>query len=271
VKRGISHPLGLMPLHDSGDELSSRHLPDVSDNSFSFQIPGTVTTDNLLADVDLDFFRGADVSIAIPTASTPAATRATLVKEPLTLSQLTPRPTSEKEMKIRPPKSMLPIPPSISQPTVAIIPKEDVPQPSNHLQRPALKLNITNAAEATKKATTRNFDFDAVQDSPRVRLDNLKIEMDALPKLPPLETAATIPEPAKDHAKPKGIRRQSLEKKETVTREERRERHGGRSKQVCHSDRTLARMKYSFNAPDRKSLKEASPRFGKREPLSQLR
>ena len=52
---------------NSGDELSLRHLPDVSDSSFSFQIPGAVR-DNLLADDDLDFFKGTDVSIA-PLAS----------------------------------------------------------------------------------------------------------------------------------------------------------------------------------------------------------
>jgi len=69
-----------MPLFDlsrSGSELSSRHIPDMdtlasnSNISFSFQIPGTVTGDNLLADeVENDFFRNAgDVSLALTHAS----------------------------------------------------------------------------------------------------------------------------------------------------------------------------------------------------------
>jgi len=71
-----------MPLSDlsgSGSELSSRHIPDMdtlasnSNISFSFQIPGTATGDNLLADeVETDFFRNAgdaDVSLALTHAS----------------------------------------------------------------------------------------------------------------------------------------------------------------------------------------------------------
>ena len=52
------------------DELSLRHLPDVSDSSFSFQIPGAIQGDNnLLEDDDLDFFKGADVSTIAPLAT----------------------------------------------------------------------------------------------------------------------------------------------------------------------------------------------------------
>lgn len=62
----------------SGSELSSRHIPDTDtlsetlNTSVSFQIPGTVADDHLLADEDEnDFFRnvGADISLALTHAS----------------------------------------------------------------------------------------------------------------------------------------------------------------------------------------------------------
>lgn len=70
---------------DSGADLSLRHLPDVSDASFSFQLPSTASGDLLLADDDADFFHNEDMSL-----TTPPANRTT--HEPLTLSQLTPKP-----------------------------------------------------------------------------------------------------------------------------------------------------------------------------------
>ncbi|TFK42203.1 hypothetical protein BDQ12DRAFT_732909 [Crucibulum laeve] len=77
-------------LRESGDELSLRHLPDVSDSSFSFQIPAPATGDYLLADIEVDFFRGADNIIG----ATPAISKTT--QDALTLSQLTPGPDFEK-------------------------------------------------------------------------------------------------------------------------------------------------------------------------------
>ena len=72
--------------HPPGTEISFRHLPDLSDVSFSFQIPVATSGDLLLADDD-DFFQGtgADDSLI-----TPAAIRT--VHEPLTLSEITPKP-----------------------------------------------------------------------------------------------------------------------------------------------------------------------------------
>ncbi|PPQ72415.1 hypothetical protein CVT24_002986 [Panaeolus cyanescens] len=74
-----------MSLLHSGDELSLRHLPDVSDASFSFQIPGAISAENLLADDD-DFFRGG-VDVSLETIASPRK-----ANDLLTLSQLTPRP-----------------------------------------------------------------------------------------------------------------------------------------------------------------------------------
>lgn len=59
-----------MPL-SGGQELSLRHLPDVSDidASFSFQIPVPAREDYLLADDgDDDFFKGVNDVLATPVA-----------------------------------------------------------------------------------------------------------------------------------------------------------------------------------------------------------
>lgn len=66
--------MSLSNISGSGSELSSRHIPDMdilsnsSNSSFSFQILGTATSDNLLTDEDgNDFFRnasGVDISLA---------------------------------------------------------------------------------------------------------------------------------------------------------------------------------------------------------------
>ncbi|KAF5384862.1 hypothetical protein D9615_000920 [Tricholomella constricta] len=78
-----------MPPHrnDTGAELSLRHLPDISDASFSFQIPNFLSQEDLLLadDDDVSFFRGANDSMTTPGLSRIAAS-------PLTLSELTPRP-----------------------------------------------------------------------------------------------------------------------------------------------------------------------------------
>ena len=80
-----------MPLSNfSAGELSSRHLPDVSEacsnTSFSFQIPGA--SDTLLADEDPDdFFRAVgtpdDVSMAVAGSSTPQVAPKNLGESPL--------------------------------------------------------------------------------------------------------------------------------------------------------------------------------------------
>lgn len=80
--------------HSPGD-LSSRYLPDVSDTSFSFQIP-TANQDFLLADDD-DFLKTANDSLSTPIAASKVARE----REPLTLSQLTPKPKSKTKFKER--------------------------------------------------------------------------------------------------------------------------------------------------------------------------
>ncbi|KJA28329.1 hypothetical protein HYPSUDRAFT_61960 [Hypholoma sublateritium FD-334 SS-4] len=77
------------PTPFKNDELSLRHLPDMSDTSFSFQIPGSAQEVNLLADDGLDFFHGIDVSRGAPQTS-PRRTN----DGPMAINDLTPRPVS---------------------------------------------------------------------------------------------------------------------------------------------------------------------------------
>lgn len=70
------------------EDLSLRHLPEMSDTSFSFQMPAESAHD-LLAD-DEDFFQGVDDILTTPL---PQRT----LERPLTLSQLTPRPDTTKK------------------------------------------------------------------------------------------------------------------------------------------------------------------------------
>src|ERR1700733_3567601 len=75
------------PFDFGDDELSIRHLPDVSNASFSFQIPaGLSQGDLLLGDNDPDFFQ--DVGDTPRMASTP-----------LTLAELTPNANVERESR----------------------------------------------------------------------------------------------------------------------------------------------------------------------------
>ncbi|KAF8890097.1 hypothetical protein BD779DRAFT_1671460 [Infundibulicybe gibba] len=73
------------PSFDLGDDLSLRHLPDISDTSFSFQLPAASSVDLLLTDDAADFFQGADDSML----ATPALART--AHQALTLSELTPK------------------------------------------------------------------------------------------------------------------------------------------------------------------------------------
>ncbi|KAH6911076.1 hypothetical protein BKA70DRAFT_1269394 [Coprinopsis sp. MPI-PUGE-AT-0042] len=72
---------------------SSRHLPDTSDGSFSFQIPTSMRGDYLLADDGESFFQGAGDILA-----TPAVPRFNF-DQPLSLSQLTPKPSGRMPLK----------------------------------------------------------------------------------------------------------------------------------------------------------------------------
>jgi hypothetical protein len=77
------------PTLHSGADLSLRHLPDVSDASFSFQIPTTLSKgDLLLGDNDADFLQNVDDSMLASPKTTDL---------PLTLAELTPRRNIEND------------------------------------------------------------------------------------------------------------------------------------------------------------------------------
>ncbi|KAF7358723.1 hypothetical protein MSAN_01211300 [Mycena sanguinolenta] len=84
-----------------GSELSLRHLPDLSDTSFSFQIPADAGDDLLRADCE-DFFEGGTSVIASPSSLRPADAPLTLGDLEATTSPH--RPTDSKKVV----KSLLP-------------------------------------------------------------------------------------------------------------------------------------------------------------------
>ncbi|PPQ77550.1 hypothetical protein CVT25_011410 [Psilocybe cyanescens] len=130
-----------MPQHYSGDQLSMRHLPDISDTSFSFQIPGSAPYDNLLAEDDKDFFRGVDVSEISP--NLPLTHSA---NEPLTISQLTPRPTIEKRA-LHNQKRLPPSSPTSSYPQQNV----DYPIPDTKSQKPITRAQHPEGGKLTRR------------------------------------------------------------------------------------------------------------------------
>jgi hypothetical protein len=186
-------------LFNSGDELSLRHLPDVSESSFSFQIPGTIR-DNLLVDDDLDFFKGTDVSIA-PLAST---------IEPLFTA--TPKPKklpSEVGSKLG------------SFPTLSYDHFEDHDTNPKHK-----KANLHQGSKVTTNAsvfskpreiTTSNAVLPSPQGSPAVRLDNLRAELNLFSDdklfVGPSTSVNHQDMPSEIRNRSKGISKKSLEKK----------------------------------------------------------
>lgn len=122
-------PILRMP--PSFDDLSLRHLPDISDASFSFQIP-SVSTGDLLIDNDdeKDFFRNADDTMATPGPSK-------ISRSPLTLSELTPR------QEVR------------SYPTAGDEPSLPHDQPPKHKRNPRGIGKAGQARKALPKATKR--------------------------------------------------------------------------------------------------------------------
>lgn len=74
---------------ENGNDLSLRHLPDLSSSSFSFEIPPE-SNDELLLNNDDDFFGAANDSFA-----TPAPTRT--IQEPLTVKTITPKPVASAQ------------------------------------------------------------------------------------------------------------------------------------------------------------------------------
>lgn len=204
------------PLFNKSDELSLRHLPDVSDTSFSFQIPGTVKEENLLAQDDQDFFGGVDLSPQ-PLNFRPSA------KETPTISQLTPRPAGEK-----PPPQFLKKP--FSFPTLSYddthdtIPKQENPTSSPEL--PELSKLHANSKPRPKIVLQSISHLDSIEGSPAgVQIGATQTQLDALTE--------DMGGAAMDGQRPKGIRRASLENKQPVSRLEKRERRGLRHRQVC--------------------------------------
>ncbi|KAF8799904.1 hypothetical protein BYT27DRAFT_7200885 [Phlegmacium glaucopus] len=193
---------------DSGDELSLRHLPDVSDSSFSFQIPGAIRGDNLLADNDLDFFKGADVSIA-PLASPPTTA------EPLfTLSQLTPKSKAEKLPSSKDGRKLG------SFPTLSYDHSKEKAKADPH---GISKVTTTNAnvlpkpkskVQTTSSTVTR---LPSCEGSPAaVRLDILRVELNMLNDNLLAGPSVSLNHqelPMAVHRRPKGILKKSLEKK----------------------------------------------------------
>ena len=183
---------------NSSDELSLRHLPDVSDSSFSFQIPGTVR-DNLLVDDDLDFFKGTDVSIPL----------ASPITEPL--FTVTPKPEkllSEVGRKMD------------SFPTLSYdhsehhdtIPKH---RKANPHQRSKVTTNVSVFSKAKPKSiTTPSAVLPSPQSSPAVRLDNLRVELNMFnDKLFVGPSTSSNRQDMPMEIRPKGILKNSIEEK----------------------------------------------------------
>ena len=190
---------------NASDELSLRHLPDVSDSSFSFQIPGAIRGDNLLADDDLDFFKGPDVSI-VPFASPSTTT------EPL--FALTPKPPSSEDGKKLDSFSTL----SYHSKDHDTNLKQRKTKP-HQLSRVTTNVNILSETKSkliTKSSTA--VQLPSCEGSPAaVRLDNLRAELNLLSdSLLTTGSSSNVDHqvlPAVIHHRPKGILRRSLEKK----------------------------------------------------------
>ena len=185
---------------NSSDELSLRHLPDVSDSSFSFQIPGAIRG-NLLVDDDLDFFKGADVSVA-PLASP--------LKEPL--FTVTPKPEklpSEVGSKLD------------SFPTLSYDHAEGYDTNPKHKKanpHQGSKFTTNGSVFSKPKAkaiTTPSVVLPSSKGSPAVRLDNLRVELNMFSEklfVGPSTSANHQDMPKEIRNRPKGILKKSLEK-----------------------------------------------------------
>ena len=210
---------------NSSDELSLRHLPDVSDSSFSFQIPGAAARDNLLIDDDLDFFKGTDVSIA-PLAS--------------------PLPTIEPLFTVtpKPEKALLPSEVGsklVSFPTLSYDHSEDHDTNPKHKkanlhQGSKVTTNVSVFSKPKPKSITKTpsaavpSSF-SLQGSPAaVRLDNLRVELNLFNDDELFVGPSTSVNrqdnnmPSEIRNRPKGILKKSLEKKQGIS---------PRNNQVC--------------------------------------
>lgn len=189
----------------SSDELSSRHLPDVSDSSFSFQIPGEIR-DNLLVDDDLDFFKGTDVSIA-PLASP-------LTTEPL-FTVITPKSEKLSSSEVG---SKLDSFPTLSYDHAEDHDTNPKHKKANPRQGSKFTTNVGVFSKPKAKAITTPSDMlPSSQGSPAVRLDNLRVELNMFSDklfVGHSPNANRQDMPTEVRIRPKGIFRKSLEKKE---------------------------------------------------------
>lgn len=205
------------PLFNQSDELSLRHLPDVSDTSFSFQIPGTVKEENLLAQDDQDFFGGVDLS-PLPLNFGPSVT-----KENLTLSQLTPKAAVEE-----PPPQFLKKP--ISFPTLSYDDIHDtIPIQENSTTRPELPKLHAKSKPRPKIDIQSISHHDSIEGSlASVQIEAIGMRANFLRE--DIDGAAAM-----DGQSPKGIRRASLKNKQSLSHLEKQERRSLRQRQVCSS------------------------------------
>ncbi len=134
-------------------EISSRHLPDISGSTFaledtSFQIPAlNEDGEDLLNDIDNDFFRGIDARSSL---ATPAAARRH-VHDDLTVSQLTPR-----RLNVSPSPLLRPDSPSKSKATFPATPRVRSDSPSK--ATPKTCFDPRAARQTTAEAPSRQSD-----------------------------------------------------------------------------------------------------------------
>ena len=207
----------------SSDELSLRHLPDVSDSSFSFQIPGAAIRDNLLIDDDLDFFKGTDVSIA------PLASPLPTIEPLFTVTPKPEKPLLPSEVGSKP----------VSFPTLSYDHSEDHDtnpkhKKANPQQGSKVTTNVSVFSKPKPKSITKTpnavVPSSFSQGSPAaVRLDNLRVELnlfndDELLVGPSTSVNRQDNMPLEIRYRPKGILKKSLEKKQGIS---------PRNNQVC--------------------------------------
>ena len=208
----------------SNDELSLRHLPDVSDSSFSFQIPGAIRGDNLLDDDDLDFFKGAEVSIA-PIAPSPTITEV----EPLFI--LAPKPEKLPPSPKKNERKMN------SRPILSYDRSEDHdtnPERNLHQLSKVTTANVSVLSKPESKVITSTAaQLPSFEGSPAaVRLDNIRAELNLFSDnffASPSKNVDRQELPAEIRHKPKGILKKSLEKKQLQQIYSR-----NNNNQVCH-------------------------------------
>ncbi|KAJ7756613.1 hypothetical protein B0H16DRAFT_687607 [Mycena metata] len=198
----------------SGSELSLRHLPDLSDASFSFQIP-TDSSDDLLRADSTDFFGGPGSLLGSPSRTNDA---------PLTLSDLTPLPKATAGLYGSTPvqkatKSLLPTTRSnIQDLTVSQIASK-VPKPiSSHRKRKelvnvadatALETPVTTTKPLSKRSTSSQSPSENLtMTAAGVGTPRVETQPSAIDKLPPIDEKAdpsNIPVDEEIVAKPASI------------------------------------------------------------------